>query len=115
MARQTVYKLNRLIIIQHNANADSDSTDPTPNWQMLCTAYASKKPLTGQLLFTAATANMQDDVLFTIHYRDPDTLKGAQQIVDGTRIYTITIPPTDPYGDRAWLQIHAKEVLQNGG
>lgn len=115
MARQTVYKLDRKIEIQYDAAAnDNSTTRSTPKYQKLCTAYASKKVLSGQLLYNVSAENTETDSLFTIHYRNPDTLLSAKRIVDGVHVYSITASPADPHGDRMWLQIKAKEVLQNG-
>ena len=109
--------LRQKIIINYNAQPDrtNESGLPYPDWKPLTSAsiHAKRTGLTGRLFYQAAAAQSEADVLFTIRYRND--VKAGMQIIDGTEVFEITVPPIDPEGRRAWLEIHSRQVLQNGG
>lgn len=61
--------------------------------------------------------------MFTTYYRDG--VKAGMQLIDGTAVdgtpnqnaqtYEIKVPPVDADGTRQWMQLHCREVLENGG
>ncbi len=110
-------QLNHLITIQYNAAADNDNATSPYDWQPLCTVHANVRGTRGALYFAAAAAHLTGDMLFTIRFRTG--LAKAGRIVEAIggvqHVYTIDSIATDPTGHRQWLEIHAKEELQNGG
>lgn len=113
--RMNVGKLTHKITINYNAQPDRTDTDgnPWPDWQLLVTAMAKKTTLKGFLYFQAAAVQAEDDVLYTIHYRED--IRADMQILDGWETFEIKFPPFDTDGSRQWIDIHARAVLTNGG
>lgn len=101
-------ELDKRITIQYDA---SDGTT-NPNWQPLCTVWASKKGLTGRTFYQAAATHAESDIIYKIRYRTG--IKALMQIVDRESTMTIKAPPVE-IGRKQWLEIHAKDVLINGG
>ena len=105
------------ITIQYNAQPDrvDDNGVSWPDFQPLSgmPIYAKKTGLKGRLFYQAAAAQAEDDIMFTIHYRTG--LKAMMRIIEGMEIYEIKVPPVDSDGHRMWLDIHTRQVLQNGG
>lgn len=121
MQKCSAYALNHRISIQRDISADSDSTSSAPAYEDICSVWANERGLTGTLLFSAETANQTGDIRFIIRHRTD--LAGAVRIVEGSKNangtyaheYRIWAAPVDVDGKRQWLEIHAKETLQNGG
>lgn len=109
--------LRHRIKIQYNAKAGQtdDNDNPIYDWQPITinTIWAKKAGLKGKLFYQAAATNSENNVMFTIRYRSD--VKAGMQLIDGNDIYDIYIKPIDPDDKRMWLQLHCKEILQNGG
>ncbi|HAN20423.1 MAG: hypothetical protein A2Y15_08705 [Clostridiales bacterium GWF2_36_10] len=101
--------LNTRITIQHDT---SDGTT-TPSWATFCIIMANKKGLTGKTFYQAAAVQAESDIIYTIRYRKDIT--AGMQIIDCNSTLTIKAPPVDVNNRKQWLEIHAKEVLTNGG
>jgi len=124
MAKNT-YDLNRIITIQNNAAEGTTDANGNPafNWINLCTVYAQKLGLKGRLFYDAAAAQEEDDVMFTIYFRYG--IRSTMRLIDTTDIngvatanaqtYELKVPPTDPDGTRKYLELHCREVFENGG
>jgi phage head-tail adaptor, putative, SPP1 family len=103
--------LKHKITIQHDI---SDGTEETKTWTNLCTVWAAKKGLTGRLYYSAAAAQSENDVIFTIRYRAD--IKPNMHIILGTEsAYEITSEPVDIADNHQWLEIHARRIDTNGG
>ncbi len=108
-----VGEMTHKIIIQNNvATGQNDSGFPLEDWQPLVTVYAKRTGLKGRLFYQAAAAQAESDVMFTIRYRQD--IKALMRLIDGTETFEINLPPVDPDGRRMWLEIHTRQVLQNG-
>jgi len=107
--------LRHKIIIQYNAALDQtdDNGNPLEDWQTLITTYAKRTGLKGKLFYQAAAAQAETDILFTVRYRDG--IKAGMNVIHGTDSFEVKVPPIDPTGRRRWLEIHTRQVLQNGG
>jgi len=107
--------LRHKITIQYNAAMDQTDANGTPleTWQELMTLYAEKSGLAGRLFYQAAAAQTETDVLFTTRYRIG--IKAGMRLVHLTDTYEIKVPPVDLDGRRCWLEIHTRQVLENGG
>ena len=107
--------LRHKITIQYNAAVDQTDTNGTPleTWQELMTLHADKNAHAGRLFYQAAAAQNETDAIFTIRYRDG--IKAGMRLIHLTDTYEIKVPPVDPDGCRCWLEIHTRQVLENGG
>ena len=110
-----VGELIHKILIQYNASADQtdDNGSPLEDWQSLMTVYAKKSGLKGRLFYQAAAVQAESDVMFTIRYSDG--IKAGMRLIEGTETFEVKVPPIDLDGRRMWLEIHTRQVLQNGG
>jgi SPP1 family predicted phage head-tail adaptor len=114
-------ELRQEITINYNAQPDrtDDSGVSLPDWQPITdeTIYAKREPLSvsslGRYFFQAASTQYESDLVYTIRYRKD--IKAGMQIADDLGVFEIMVPPADPKGNRQWLLIHARTVLQNGG
>jgi len=115
MSNISVGQLTHKITINRNAQPDRTDTNgnPWPDWQLLVTAYAKKTGLKGFLYFQAAAVQAEDDVMYTIHYRED--IKAGMQIIDRLETLEVKLPAFDIDGGRQWIEIHARAVLTNGG
>jgi SPP1 family predicted phage head-tail adaptor len=110
--------LNRKIFIQAiTSSTTNDEGIPIPTWTTVMTLFAFREPLRGNEYFQAATDNSEKTVRYKIRYRAGIT--AAMRIVDGKkivnsvevdRIYQITTPLDDVYGDRTETHIMAIEL-----
>jgi len=107
--------LRHKIMIQYNAALDQtdDNGNPLEDWQTLMTPYAKRTGLKGKLFYQAAAAQAETDILFTIRYREG--IKAGMRLIHGADSFEVKVPPVDTTGRRRWLEIHTREVLQNGG
>lgn len=107
--------LRHKILIQYNATADQtdDNGSPIEDWQSLMSVYAKRSGLKGYLFYQAAAVQAENDAMFTIRYSEG--IKAGMKIIDGTETFEVKMPPIDPDGRRMWLEIHTRQVLQNGG
>lgn len=108
-------KLRQKIMIKYNSAPDQTDANGVPleDWQELMTIYAGKSGLKGRLFYEAASVHAESDAIFTIRYREG--IKAGMRIIHGSDIYEINAPPVDADGRRRWLEIHARQVLTNGG
>jgi SPP1 family predicted phage head-tail adaptor len=115
MSKINVGQLTHKLTINYNAqpNRTDDNGNPFPDWQLLDTVFAKKTGMKGYQYFQAAAVQAEDDVLYTILYRGD--IKAGMQIIDKLEILEIKVPPFDLEGDRHWVDIHARAVLNNGG
>jgi SPP1 family predicted phage head-tail adaptor len=92
-----------------------DTSDGTtaPVWATFATLWANKKGLTGRVFYQAAAVQSENDAIFTVRYIVGIT--AGMQILDGVSTFRIKAPPFDADGLKRWLEIHAEEVLTNGG
>lgn len=96
------------------AEGQTDSNGfPVENWKTVLTTYAKRTGLKGHLFYQAAAARAETDIMYTIRYQDG--IEAGMRVVDLSEIYEIKVPPIDPDGRRLWLEIHTRQVLQNGG
>jgi len=107
--------LRHKIMIKYNAARDQtdDSGNPLEDWQTLMTTYAKRTGLKGKLFYQAAAAQAETDILFTLRYRCG--IKAGMKVIHGADSFEIKVPPVDPTGRRRWLELHTRQVLQNGG
>jgi SPP1 family predicted phage head-tail adaptor len=103
------------ITIQYNAaeGQTNDNGCPLEDWQPFITLYAKRSGLKGRLFYQAAAVQAENEVIFTIRYCEG--IKAGMRIVEGTETFEVKIPPVDADGRRMWLEIHTRQVLQNGG
>ncbi len=97
------------ISIQHDTS--DGTTDPM--WVTFATVWANKKGLAGRVFYQAAAVQSESDIIYTIRWQQGFTT--GMRILDDTSILRIKAPPIDVDGRRKWLEIHAEEVLINGG
>lgn len=103
------------MILDHNIIIQKDISDGTgePVWQTFARMCASKKGLKGLTYYQAAVNNSESNVIYTVRYRKGIT--AGMQIIEGASVLRIKGPPVDVQGNNQWLEIHAEEVLINGG
>jgi SPP1 family predicted phage head-tail adaptor len=101
--------LRNKIIIQH----DTSDGISAPVWATFDTVWANKRGLVGRVFYQAAAVQSESDVIYTIRFKAGIT--AGMQILDGTNTFRIKAPPVDSDGRKIWLEIHAEEVLTNGG
>ncbi|HWQ89520.1 MAG TPA: phage head closure protein [Desulfitobacteriaceae bacterium] len=111
---RNIGELRHLITIKYNATLGMTNSDgfPVETWVTLTTAWAKRSGLKGRLFYQAAAAQAETDVIFTTRFKEG--IKAGMRIHEGQEIYEIKMPPIDPDGSRKWLEIHTRQVLQNG-
>lgn len=109
--------LRHKITIQYNAALDQTDANgcPIEEWRELITTQAERVglPLKGRLFYEDAVAQTEGFVQFTIRYYPG--VKAGMKIIHGQETFEIKIPPSDLDGRRRFLQILARQVVQNGG
>jgi SPP1 family predicted phage head-tail adaptor len=110
-------KLRHKITIQYNAAAGQTDANgiPLEDWQELITTKANRTglPLKGRLFYEASAVQAEGFVQFTIRYYPGVT--AGMKLIHGADTFEIKTPPSDLDGRRLFLQILARQVLQNGG
>lgn len=108
-------ELRHRITIEYNASVGTIDSNGVPieSWTTLHTLWAKKVGLKASQFIQAAAVQAERECAFVIRYRAG--IKAGMRIIEGTEIYEITSPPIDSEGRKAWLEIHAREVLLNGG
>jgi head-tail adaptor len=108
-----------------NYNAQPERVDGNgvscPDWQPLVVDsngnprpfMAKKEGIKGRLYFQAAAVQAESDIQYTIYFRTD--VKATMQIIDDTETLIIKVPPVDTDGMRMWLEIHARDVMTDGG
>ena len=123
MAKMRPEDMRHKIFVNYDAQPDrtDDNGMPWPDWQPLIVDasgnprpfMAKKLGVKGFLFYQAAAVEAEQDVTYTIYYRED--IKATMQILDSGETLIIKVPPVDADGRRMWLEIHAKAVLQGGG
>ncbi|MDQ7095946.1 phage head closure protein [Desulfosporosinus sp. PR] len=110
-------ELRHCITIQYNAalGQTDENSFSAEDWRPLCSKslYAKKDGLKGRLFYQAAAAQAEDDIMFTIRYLEG--IKAGMRVIEGSETFEVKVSPIDVDGLRQWLEVHTRQVLQNGG
>ena len=112
----SAFNFERIVTVQYNAQRgqiDSEGHNQE-DWQPYCQIFAHRLDVKGRLYFEAAAAQKEDDVTFIIYYRRNRDITAAMRIVDGADTLEIKVPPVDTDGTRMYMEVHCREVLENG-
>lgn len=106
--------LRHKITIRYNASTGqtNDNGGPLEDWQTLVTVHAKRSGLKGRLFYQAAAVQAESDVMFIIRYRSD--VKAGMKLIHGAESFELKIPPVDVDGRRKYLELHTRQVLQNG-
>lgn len=105
-------RLRDKITIQHITGMTTNANGfEVPAWGTYTTVWANKRGLRGREYYQAAAMQSESEVVFEIRYRT-DITSDMRIVSDKT--YDIK-SVSDTEGRKKWLEIHAKEVDQNGG